>query len=215
MDVVLLTQVEDVGSLCIGIALCHQTLLVAQTEPVLIAGGGGIHIFCQLDDAERQGGVVPQRAPVAHQFAQQVGIGSGIARIGLALIPHHATEGIGSQGIEHGIVEGGRHVLQRHIATGAGRHLRSGMMAPLGTQRDDVLGHGILAVAVGTKGKQIGLVLNEVDGAVLVDKPDGDDIVTLAEQSFGNVVAARRILVVGASHLLSVDIGEVGIKQRT
>ena len=85
----------------------------------------------------------------------------------------------------------------------------------LGTQRDDVLGHGILAVAVGTKGKQIGLVLNEVDGAVLVDKPDGDDIVTLAEQSFGNVVAARRILVVGASHLLSVDIGEVGIKQRT
>ena len=51
--------------------------------------------------------------------------------------------------------------------------------------------------------------------AVFIDKADGDDVVTLAQQACRDVVATWRILVVGASYLLAVDIGDICIKERS
>ena len=50
--------------------------------------------------------------------------------------------------------------------------------------------------------------------AVFVDETDGNDVVALAEQSLGNLIAARRILIVGAPHLLTVDVGIVLVEER-
>ena len=50
--------------------------------------------------------------------------------------------------------------------------------------------------------------------SVFVDKAHGDDVVTLAEQALGNIVAARRILVVGDTDLLAVHEGVVLVEER-
>ena len=50
---------------------------------------------------------------------------------------------------------------------------------------------------------------------IFINKANGDDIVTLTKQSFRNVIATRRILIVSTTYLLTIDIGDVGIKQRT
>ena len=50
---------------------------------------------------------------------------------------------------------------------------------------------------------------------VFVDEAHGNHIVALTEQSFGDVVATRGILVVGMSDLLAIQIGDVLVEERT
>ena len=77
------------------------------------------------------------------------------------------------------------------------------------TQRDHVCRHGVLTHAVIAKGQHIGLLGDEVRHAVFVDEAHGDHVVAFAQQSFGDIVAARRVLVVGMSDLLTVQIGDL------
>ena len=48
---------------------------------------------------------------------------------------------------------------------------------------------------------------------VFINKTDGDNIITLTEKTLRNIITARRILVIGATHLLTIDKGNIGIKQ--
>ena len=56
---------------------------------------------------------------------------------------------------------------------------------------------------------------DEMRCTILVDKAYGNDIVALAEQTFGNVVATRRILIIGVTYLLAVQIGDILVEERT
>ncbi|MBQ7057666.1 MAG: hypothetical protein IJM84_06945, partial [Bacteroidaceae bacterium] len=42
---------------------------------------------------------------------------------------------------------------------------------------------------------------------------NGNNVISFTEQSLRNIITTRRILVVGASHLLIIDIGNVNIEQ--
>ena len=221
------TEIYKAGCLGMLVANSCQALLLAQTCPVAVdrigfVDNGARHacllatvVVSELYDTEGQCRVLPQRTPSAHQLTEIVAISSRIARVRLTLIPDDATQGIGCQGIEHGIIQCGGHILQTDVTTGARRHVGTHMLQPLVAQRDDILRHGILTLAVGTETEHVRLLRNKVGRAIFINKADGDNIVALTEQSLGDIVATGRILVVGASHLLTIDIGDVGIKQCT
>ena len=48
---------------------------------------------------------------------------------------------------------------------------------------------------------------------ILINKANGNDIVALAEQPLRYVVTTGRVLIVGATYLLTIDIGDIGIKE--
>ena len=117
--------------------------------------------------------------------------------------------------MEHGIVERRRQVLQRHVAAGAVWHRRTVVLPPLFAQPYDVLRQWFEALTVVAEGQQILFLGYEVYRSVLVDEPDGDDVVAFAQQSLGYVVSPRGVLVVGSTHLLAVDVGDVGVEERS
>ena len=88
------------------------------------------------------------------------------------------------------------------------------MLLPLFAKGDDVLGQRVQALTVVAEGQQIGLLGNEMGGAVLVDETDGDDVVAFAKQSFGYVITAWGVLVIGAAHLSAINISNVGVEER-
>ena len=51
--------------------------------------------------------------------------------------------------------------------------------------------------------------------AIFADHTYQNDVVTLVEQSFGNVVSAWWILIIGTSYLFAVHVGNVSIKECT
>ena len=211
--------------MCIG--LSRQALGLTQTRPIavdrlvlrddrsriprLLASV----IVSQLYDNKRHLLVLPAVAPTAHQLLQIVAIRGRIARIRLTLIPYHTIDGVWCQRVEHGIIERSRLILHRHVTTGTVGHLDTKMELPRWTERNHVLRHGILREAVVAKGYQIGLLRNEMHGAVFVDKTYSNDVVALAKQSFRNVVATRRILIIGMTYLPAVQVGDILVEQRT
>ena len=48
---------------------------------------------------------------------------------------------------------------------------------------------------------------------ILINKADGNDIVALAKQPLWDVVTTGRVLIVGSTYLLTIDIGDVGIEE--
>jgi hypothetical protein len=116
--------------------------------------------------------------------------------------------------MDDGIVERRRQVLQGDIATGTTRHLGTDVHLPRLAERYDVLRHRVLRETVVTEGNQVGLLWNEMHSTVFVDKANGYHIVALAEQSFGQVIATRRVLIVGMSHLAPVDVGDILVEER-
>ena len=88
------------------------------------------------------------------------------------------------------------------------------MHLPLGTERKNILRHGVLRETVVAKGQEIRFLGNEVNSTILVDETDGNDIVALLEQSLRNVIATRRILVIGMTNLLAIQISDVLIEKR-
>ena len=87
------------------------------------------------------------------------------------------------------------------------------MHLPLRTERNDILWHGILREAVVAESNHIGLFRNEMHSTILIDKPHGNDVVALTQQTLGNIVATRRILIVGMSDFLAVQVGYVLVEQ--
>ena len=143
MDIYGLTQIIDDRQFCFRVSLGDDALGLTKLCPATV------HRFClwcdrsgearlltavvvgQLYDDERHLLVVPEVAPATYHLLQIVGIGGGMARVRLALVPHHTTKGIGRQRMEHGIIQGGGQVLQRDIATGAGGHLGAEVHLPV------------------------------------------------------------------------------------
>src|SRR5574344_1308755 len=87
------------------------------------------------------------------------------------------------------------------------------MMFPRGAQRNHVLWQGVQTEAVVAEGNEISLFADEVRRSVLVDETHGNHVVALLQQSLGDVVASRGILIAGAAYLHSVDIGDVSIEE--
>ena len=227
MDVDGLTEVVDDGEFGIGISLGDGALGLAELCPAAVDGlfliddgtrEAGLLttvVVGQLDDDEGHLLILPTVSPAAHQFLQIVSVGGWVACVRLTLIPHHAAEGIGRQGMEHGIIERGGQILQRHIAAGARRHLDTDVHLPRLSQRNDIPGHGVLREAVVAKAEHIRLLGDEMGSPVLVDKAHGNHIVALAQQALRDVIAARRILIIGMSDLLAVEIGDILVEEGT
>ena len=54
-----------------------------------------------------------------------------------------------------------------------------------------------------------------MDGSVFIDETHGNHIIALLEKSLGNIVTAWGVLVVGMADLLTIEVGDVLIKERT
>ena len=123
MDVDSLSQVVDDGQGGSLVGLHGQTLGLAELCPTAVHGfrlwGDGTRearlltavVVGQLYDDKGHLPILPAVAPAAHQLLQVVGIGGRVACVRLSLIPHDTVDGVGCQGMEHGIVEGGGDVL--------------------------------------------------------------------------------------------------------
>ena len=88
------------------------------------------------------------------------------------------------------------------------------MHLPLRTERKNILRHGVLRETVVAKGQEIRFLGNEVNSTILVDETDGNDIVALLEQSLRDIVATRRILIIGLAYLLTIQISNIMIEKR-
>ena len=166
-------------------------------------------IVSQLHDNERHLLILPTVPPTAHQFLQQVSVWSRITCIRLPLIPHHAIDAVRSQGMHHRIIERCRQILQRHIATGTRRHLRTRVALPRLAQPYHILRHGILRVAIITKGNHIRFLRDEVSRTLFIDHPHRYHIIPLPQQALRNIIAPGRILIVSPPYLPSVQISNV------
>ena len=102
----------------------------------------------------------------------------------------------------HAIKERRGLVLQTDTHTDATRHLRTFAEEPLFTYR--------LFVAL-SKHELIRFLLDEMRHSALVDKTYGNNVVTLMEESFGYLIAARRILIACVSYQFSVYVSVVTI----
>ena len=89
------------------------------------------------------------------------------------------------------------------------------MELPCITEGNDILWHGVLRETVITKGYEIRFFRNEVSSTVFIDKAHRNHVVAFTEQAFRDVIAAWRILVVGVTYLLTVQIGNVLVEERT
>ena len=124
VDIYGLTQIIDDCQFCSRVSLGDDALGLTKLCPTTV------HRFClrcdrsgearlltavvvsQLYDDERHLLIVPEVAPATYHLLQIVGIRGGMARVRLALVPHHTTKGIGSQRMKHGIIERRGQVLQ-------------------------------------------------------------------------------------------------------
>ena len=88
------------------------------------------------------------------------------------------------------------------------------MHLPLIAERKNILRHGVLRETVVAKGQEIRFLGNEVNSTILVDETDGNDIVALLEQSLRDIVATRRILIIGLAYLLTIQISNIMIEKR-
>ena len=48
---------------------------------------------------------------------------------------------------------------------------------------------------------------------IFINKADGDDIIAFMKNAVGDVVTTRGVLIVGATDLTPIDIGDVGIEE--
>ena len=215
MDIYRFTHIDGYCQFGKRVVDGYQTLCFTQSSPcrARLRLFAGRHEVCQLHDAERQLFVVPQCAPVAHHLFQQFSIygraivfhpsivGTGIR---FTLIPHHTINSIRCQGVEHSIVKHRRQVLYGCTATWTGCHQCSFLHFPLFAETQ--------GVAI-FKDEHIGFFVDEMGYSVFADEAYGQYVVTFVEQTGRNLVAAWRILIIGASHLATIYKGVIHVEE--
>ena len=80
---------------------------------------------------------------------------------------------------------------------------------------DNIFRHGVLRETVIAEAEHIRLLRNKVYSPVFIDKPHADYIVAFPQQSLGNIITPWRILIVGVADLLTIEISDILVEERT